>query len=45
MPRRITVNSSELIYYDNKFEVRLSNRPRRYGSGILSGDYFIIKGR
>ncbi len=45
VPRRITVNSDELIYYDSDFEVRLSNEPRRYRGGLVSGDYFIIKSR
>ncbi len=43
--RYITVNSSELIYYGNELEVRLSNEPRMYKGGILNGDYFIIKVR
>ncbi len=44
-PRYVTANSSELIYYDNRFEIRLSNELRKYSGGILSGDYFIIKSR
>ncbi|GAB6946632.1 hypothetical protein JCM16161A_07620 [Vulcanisaeta sp. JCM 16161] len=44
-PRHVIANSSDLTYYDDKFEVRLSNEPRRYNGGILSGDYFVIKSR
>ncbi|WP_252901033.1 hypothetical protein [Vulcanisaeta sp. JCM 14467] len=45
MPKHIIANSSELIYYDSRLEVRLSNEVRRYDGGILSGDYFIVRSR
>ncbi|MGC8605995.1 MAG: alpha-amylase family glycosyl hydrolase [Vulcanisaeta sp.] len=44
-PKRIVINSNELIYYDDEYEVHLSNEPRSYRDGLLSGSYFIIRSR
>ncbi|WP_243680633.1 hypothetical protein [Vulcanisaeta souniana] len=45
MPKRVIANSSELIYQSDNLEVRLSNEPRKYRGGILSGEYFIVRNR
>ncbi|MCG2867056.1 MAG: alpha-amylase family glycosyl hydrolase [Vulcanisaeta sp.] len=44
-PRRVLARDGEVVYYDENYEVRLSNEPRRYGGGVLSGEYFVIRSK
>ncbi|MFB6470725.1 MAG: alpha-amylase family glycosyl hydrolase [Vulcanisaeta sp. AZ3] len=40
-PKHVKANANEIIYYDEKFKVRISNEPRKY-EGSLTGAYFAI---
>ncbi|MFP3161300.1 MAG: alpha-amylase family glycosyl hydrolase, partial [Vulcanisaeta sp.] len=44
-PKYLIAHGNEVIYYDENYEVRISNEPKNYRDGILVGEYFAIRSR
>jgi len=44
-PKYLIAHGNEVIYYDENYEVRISNESKNYRDGILVGEYFAIRSR